>query len=747
MAPQTEKSAQPFDYQHPVSGDHFVGYERNQQMNEIAARLSGPGGDSYVLIGGRHFGKSSFLVSLQKKLLHQCAGTQPGEWYPLPVLIDLKELQHASPEGVFALQLQALYNYFASPLLRKSLGLSLVFDVRQTHLAAFKQSTASVCTREQFADILEDLILTFSNDYGSLSPIFLMDEASTLLRYDWHKTFFDQLRSLVYVSKIQGYIRYILAGSSKLIEGPKGDSPLLQMLTVKDLRVLEDEAIEQMIGWAGPMSADLAQFVREQSGGHPFIAQYLLAHIWDDLQSGTRPAIAHIINGFHTEPSTSPVFTQWRDELGQTGQLVYNVLRKAPNELTLSNIAEHIPSEEHRLQIGSVLRNLCYHGLVQHDGTWTNYRPVGQLFQDWFCSEVLPSLAVHTGTASPARAPDPFPEITYRSQTDIPTAYWHTMKTEHFPLITCEIDNTGENCISNFFVVDVIIQGWSDIDAKTLRLAAGQKGSIRLLPRIERAKLADLTEIYPAQCLLRVQQRTENGLALIFYVTIDLTIYSVNTALLAIVKEKQVQPLTNYLAVFVTPNHPKIQRFVGTVAARHKQIFYGAVTGQKNAQEARTILRDIAKKIFMMLKEKAYLSYVPSAQSFGTDSHQIAQRVRLPWQSLPEESGQYGQAYCLDGALLFASLLENIMIEPLIVLVPHHAFVGWHILPEVNAYDFLDLTMLDSTFEVALQSGNKIYDDAYKSGVQNNEFLDPAGFFHIVDIAICRRKYKIFPLP
>jgi hypothetical protein len=50
----------------------------------------------------------------------------------------------------------------------------------------------------------------------------------------------------------------------------------------------------------------------------------------------------------------------------------------------------------------------------------------------------------------------------------------------------------------------------------------------------------------------------------------------------------------------------------------------------------------------------------------------FAQRTRLPAEVLQSKNAQ-----CLEGTILFATLLEAIGLEPIIVRVPGHAFVGW----------------------------------------------------------------------
>src|SRR5260221_1500125 len=101
----------PFNFGNSVSGERFFG--RWEQVEEMAKDLSNPDGLSQMLVGGRRFGKSSFLETLQRRLIKQLTETEPGTWHGFPVLVDLKSLGKStfSPEGVFALMLRVYYDY------------------------------------------------------------------------------------------------------------------------------------------------------------------------------------------------------------------------------------------------------------------------------------------------------------------------------------------------------------------------------------------------------------------------------------------------------------------------------------------------------------------------------------------------------------------------------------------------------------------------------------------------------------
>jgi hypothetical protein len=67
----------------------------------------------------------------------------------------------------------------------------------------------------------------------------------------------------------------------------------------------------------------------------------------------------------------------------------------------------------------------------------------------------------------------------------------------------------------------------------------------------------------------------------------------------------------------------------------------------------------------------------------------FSQRVR-PF----EVSLNTSQANCVDGTVLFASILRAIKIEPILVGIPGHMFLGYYKDSKKENYSFLETTML-----------------------------------------------------
>jgi hypothetical protein len=120
------------------------------------------------------------------------------------------------------------------------------------------------------------------------------------------------------------------------------------------------------------------------------------------------------------------------------------------------------------------------------------------------------------------------------------------------------------------------------------------------------------------------------------------------------------------------------------------------------------------KALFDELKARG-MTYVMDPDVTAEES--FVQRTRLPAEVLASTNAQ-----CLDGTLLFATLMEAIGIRPIVVLVPGHAFVGWHTVAKDGTKVtgeplFVETTMVgNSSFEDAVTVATQRVVEELKAG-------------------------------
>jgi hypothetical protein len=209
----------------------------------------------------------------------------------------------------------------------------------------------------------------------------------------------------------------------------------------------------------------------------------------------------------------------------------------------------------------------------------------------------------------------------------------------------------------------------------------------------------------------------------------------------------------DYIASFVNPNDVKVEEIISTAKEfSAKRQLMGYQIGDEVLQAKETT--DEARAIFMAL-HKYGISYVNSPLSFAVGS---TQRVRTPFESIRDRS-----ANCIDGAVLFASLFENLGMDPLIILGPGHAIVGLRYYEGSNQTLFIETTMVGSSEETVVKEtdGNQenttevtaaispavndnLFEQACQRGKETFQQWKDNGDVRIVDIKKCRL-LKIYP--
>ena len=186
---------------------------------------------------------------------------------------------------------------------------------------------------------------------------------------------------------------------------------------------------------------------------------------------------------------------------------------------------------------------------------------------------------------------------------------------------------------------------------------------------------------------------------------------------------------SQFIARWVTPHDPAVIRLVSTArkyVPRGRLAGYN-LAGNSPAQLA-TQVRSEARAVFEAMRNIG-ISYVDSIFTFGNFTAD-AQRVRLPRETLMLSS-----ANCIDVSVAFASAIENLGMDPVVVIVPGHAFTGVRLAPDSQEILYLDLTVLPSgSFERARQRAEYWLKKA------------PPDQVLVIDIAAARA-LGIYPIP
>ena len=279
----------------------------------------------------------------------------------------------------------------------------------------------------------------------------------------------------------------------------------------------------------------------------------------------------------------------------------------------------------------------------------------------------------------------------------VPTAFCHVLEAERDPLLSCVVRNAGRQ--TRRVRITSFVEGYSARAVATVELEEQDEYEFQQLPTFFPAAVEQVKEL--TRATLNVLVEDLDG-QVELHKTHPIWLLARTTVVLQVKDPKTGtrRDMSPYLGAFVTPNAPGVMRFLRHVVEHHPE---KRLIGY---QQADTAVLPQVKAVFDALKEKADIKYVNSVINFNPEEGATSQRLRLP-----EESLQNRKANCLDGTVLFASLLEAISLNPALVIVPGHAFLAWESWPQSNSWYYLETTMIGShTFEEACASAEATKD-------------------------------------
>lgn len=201
------------------------------------------------------------------------------------------------------------------------------------------------------------------------------------------------------------------------------------------------------------------------------------------------------------------------------------------------------------------------------------------------------------------------------------------------------------------------------------------------------------------------------------------------------------------LASFITPNHPYVQQICRT-AAEQMQAWTGDASMNAYQTEDPNDARQQIAAVYEALRKES-IAYVMPPASFGKEG----QRVRMA-----DIIRRDKLATCLDLTLLMAACLEQLGINPIVVMLQGHAFVGAWLteqlfnrsmgydrerLLKLSAEGVGQLVLVETT--CVCQSTQYDFEKATETAV--NQLRDSADdFLYFLDVKHCRLEHYR-PLP
>ena len=264
------------------------------------------------------------------------------------------------------------------------------------------------------------------------------------------------------------------------------------------------------------------------------------------------------------------------------------------------------------------------------------------------------------------------------AHTYLPCAPSYRAFVAEWPLVTCVVRNRAAFPVRA--TVSSCIESRSSIASTAAEVPAGASRVVTLAPRILERLNADADDVEEA----RVRVSVEHDGADTIVCTRRIFLLPRNIALLACVEPGtwQWRDLRMHVAAFVTPTAPIVQALARKVSRR----VFGTEDhrpGRREACDTAAVLKatfDVIRQYRIRFSQDVPLRGIDAGVSF--------QRVQLPREMLQSRSGN-----CLDGTVLFASVLEALSIGTALVAIPGHAVLGWRSPANPRAWCYFETTL------------------------------------------------------
>lgn len=179
--------------------------------------------------------------------------------------------------------------------------------------------------------------------------------------------------------------------------------------------------------------------------------------------------------------------------------------------------------------------------------------------------------------------------------------------------------------------------------------------------------------------------------------TKTMTVMSLNDCVFALVDGDDYEDISWMFAAYVNENHPLVEKILKEALEKDTESFSGY---QGNAEE----VKDEIEAVWNTLQARG-IKYsdvsVPSAESDYVNS----QHVRLLGDSITG-----GQANCVDGTVLLASILKKIGLNTYLVSTSKHMYLGVDLDEDGKKRIYIETTMIDDdTLDNAIKAGAEQY--------------------------------------
>jgi hypothetical protein len=317
-------------------------------------------------------------------------------------------------------------------------------------------------------------------------------------------------------------------------------------------------------------------------------------------------------------------------------------------------------------------------------------------------------------------------DYTYKNALITPIAHLYGTYLQSFVIVTIKNKNSSPIKV----VVTSEISGFTNMAVDTVTVDARQTSVVSQNPRLTTAAIDELDSERPADLHLVVAY-LDNGVQKTILDQTNQTLITSRRDFPWYIKDMPQQTNFNLLGAMVTPSDPAVEELIR--AAANFDPTHAMISGYKSDLDSDGSVYQRLADIWQAEDQNYSLTYISTTISFAPGQ---SQRIRLPAEVLNQASGN-----CIELVLLYAAAVEALNMQPVIILVPGHAYLGVRIDDTNDQYYFVETTMIgQATFDQAVSYAGDEFDDA------RQHIIDGEQDYGWVNVAEGRQN-GILPIP
>jgi hypothetical protein len=271
-------------------------------------------------------------------------------------------------------------------------------------------------------------------------------------------------------------------------------------------------------------------------------------------------------------------------------------------------------------------------------------------------------------------------EINYTYNGELITALYHLYGSALDDFVTVSLTNNGEEPAS--LLVETQIEGYTTTASDTVTVPSKEQMEVKQNPRLNPDAINQLNAQHPGNFLIKVTQLLPGEDDLLLNESREVTIYSRRD--MVWIEGSDLQEELEFFAAWVTPNDPAVEELIRRAADyTDSGIMRNGYEGLQDDEEGGVWDR---LQALWRAEEEYDLIYISTPLAFGPD---WSQRVRTPFEVMDQNSGN-----CIETSCLFASAVEALKLEPALIFIPGHVYVGVRTDEENADYYFVETTLI-----------------------------------------------------